>query len=76
MVLDDFQIQGPSGSHRCLLLTPLGMTYSDIRNLFPGNGFTPDLLQKSLVSIILGLDLLHQVGVVHTGMLLRVSLSL
>ena len=67
VVLDDFQINGPHESHRCLLFTPLGLTYTDFRNLFPEMVLNKDLLQQSLLMVLLGLDFLHQVGVVHTG---------
>lgn len=68
VVLHDFQIKGPHGSHRCLLFAPLGLTFTDLRNMFPEKAFGKDLLQKSLILILRGLDFLHQVGVVHTGM--------
>ncbi|TEA19602.1 Serine/threonine-protein kinase SRPK [Colletotrichum sidae] len=65
-VIERFQIQGPSGHHQCLLFSPLGMTYTEFRKHFPGNGISADLLRQSLLMILLGLDFLHQVGVVHT----------
>ncbi|OAP54361.1 non-specific serine/threonine protein kinase [Fonsecaea erecta] len=66
VVLNDFQIRGPHGSHRCLLFTPLGLTYTDFRNQLPEKALSKDLLQQSLLMILLGLDFLHQAGVVHT----------
>ncbi|KAF6794987.1 protein kinase [Colletotrichum sojae] len=66
VVLDHFQIQGASGRHQCLLFSPLGMTYTDFRTRLQGNGLTVDLLRQSLLMILLGLDFLHQAGVVHT----------
>jgi hypothetical protein len=68
VVLDDFQIPGPHGSHRCLLFTPLGLTYTDFRNMLPDKAFTKVLLQQSLLLVVLGLDFMHQAGVVHTGL--------
>lgn len=67
VALDTFQIQGPHGSHQCLVFAPLGLTYTKFRTLFPNNALNKDLLQQSLLMILLGLDFLHQVGVVHTG---------
>ncbi|KAJ4386535.1 hypothetical protein N0V93_009432 [Gnomoniopsis smithogilvyi] len=66
VALDTFQIQGPHGSHQCLVFTPLGLTYTKFRTLFPNNALNKDLLQQSLLMILLGLDFLHQVGVIHT----------
>ncbi|KAL6169665.1 hypothetical protein ACJQWK_04671 [Exserohilum turcicum] len=66
LVLDDFQIAGPHGMHQCLLFTPLGMSYTNFRNMFPTRTLSKQLLQESLLLILLGLDFLHQAGVVHT----------
>ncbi|KAK2029527.1 protein kinase [Colletotrichum zoysiae] len=65
-VLERFQIQRSSGHHQCLLFSPLGMTYTEFRNHFPAHSISTDLLQQSLLMILLGLDFLHQAGVVHT----------
>lgn len=56
-VLDNFQIRGP-----------LGLTCTDFRSLFPENALNVHLLRQSLLMVLLGLDFLHQAGVVHTGM--------
>lgn len=62
VALDDFEIQGPSGTHQCLVFTPLGMMYTQFRNMMPDRVFTELLLQQSLLMILLGLDVLHQLG--------------
>lgn len=67
---DSFQIRGPNGSHQCLIFAPLGLTYTKFRTLFPNNALNKDLLQQSLLMILLGLDFLHQAGVIHTGKVL------
>jgi serine/threonine protein kinase len=67
VVLGDFQIKGPHGSHRCLLFTPLGLAYTEFRNQLPEGAFTKDLLQQNLFLVLMGLDFLHQAGMVHTG---------
>jgi hypothetical protein len=67
LVLDDFQITGPHRVHQCLLFAPLGLSYTDFRNLFPEKGLNKELLQQTLQLVLLGLDFLHQAGVVHTG---------
>ncbi|KAF3029615.1 hypothetical protein E8E12_000943, partial [Didymella heteroderae] len=66
LVQDDFQITGPHGLHQCLLFAPLGLSYTDFRNLFPEKGLNKELLQQTLQLVLLGLDFLHQAGVVHT----------
>ncbi|KAK1953675.1 protein kinase [Colletotrichum sublineola] len=67
-VIERFQIQGPSGHHQCLLFSPLGMTYTEFRKHFQENGISTALLRQSLLMILLGLDFLHQAGVVHTDL--------
>ncbi|KAI4749956.1 protein kinase [Aureobasidium sp. EXF-12344] len=75
VALDDFEVEGPSGSHQCLIYTPLGMNYTEFRNRISGQAFSAELLQQSLLMVLLGLDLLHQAGVVHTGQSTRFSSS-
>ncbi|KAI5203990.1 protein kinase [Aureobasidium subglaciale] len=67
VAIDDFEIEGPSGNHQCLVYAPLGMNYTEFRNRMPGQILPKRLLQQSLLMILLGVDLLHQAGVVHTG---------
>ncbi|ETS73402.1 hypothetical protein PFICI_15007 [Pestalotiopsis fici W106-1] len=68
LVLDDFQIKGPHGLHRCLLLDPLGMSLANFANFYQKGWLTTELLQLSLVNVLAGLDFLHQAGVVHTDL--------
>ncbi|CCF39117.1 protein kinase [Colletotrichum higginsianum] len=68
VALDTFQVAGPHGSHRCMVFAPLGLTYTTFRNLFPNNALNKDILQQSLLMVLLGLDFLHQVGIVHTDL--------
>ena len=70
VVLDHFQVMGPCGLHTCLLFAPLGLTFTELRRIFPEKALNKDLLQQSLLMVLLGLDFLHQAGVVHTGSLL------
>lgn len=67
LVIDNFTIQGPQGTHRCLLFEPLGMTLTELRNLTTDKALEKGHLQQSLQLVLFALDLLHQAGVVHTG---------
>jgi hypothetical protein len=69
LVLDEFEITGPHGTHQCLVLEPLGMSFTNLRTHFDENGVTKALLQQTIQMVLLGLDFLHQAGVVHTGLL-------
>ncbi|KAK3900751.1 kinase-like domain-containing protein [Staphylotrichum tortipilum] len=66
VVLDQFHITGPHGAHQCLLFEPLGISFTKFRNRFPEGGLPVELLQQTLQLVLLGLDFLHQAGVVHT----------
>ncbi|CAG9974139.1 unnamed protein product [Clonostachys byssicola] len=62
-----FEVQGPHGTHPCLVHTPLGMNLLQLRNTMPNQVLPTPLLQHTLLRVSFGLDLLHQAGVVHTG---------
>ncbi|KIV83206.1 hypothetical protein PV11_05253 [Exophiala sideris] len=69
MVLDDFEIEGPHGFHRCLLFTPIGQTYFAFQTYeCPNRTLTKEAVQVSLLRILEGLDFMHQTGVVHTDL--------
>lgn len=67
VALDDFRVEGPHGIHQCLVFPPLGMNLGQLRDLFEDRALEKTLLQRFLSMTILGLDFLHQAGVVHTG---------
>ncbi|KAI1977516.1 hypothetical protein LOZ53_001539 [Ophidiomyces ophidiicola] len=67
MILDSFNITGPTGNqHQCLLYQPLGMSYTEFLDLFPDKQMPQALIQRSMQLILLGLDYLHKAKVVHT----------
>jgi serine/threonine protein kinase len=67
VVLDEFQITGPHGTHQCLVFEPLGISFTKFRHRFPEGGLNPEVLQWAVQQVLLGLDFLHQAGIVHTG---------
>lgn len=75
LAVDDFQLPGPNGDHQCLLFTPLGLNYTKLRSLFPENCIPKHLVQYSLQILLVGLDFIHQTGVVHTGQFSSCMLS-
>lgn len=68
VTLDDFKVTGPHGSHQCLVFHPLGLTYTEYRNVFPERAVNKEVLRVTLLMVLLGLDFMHLAGVVHTGM--------
>lgn len=67
VVIDEFQTTGVLGTHQCLVFIPLGLTYTQFCHKLPDRALNKELLQQSLIMVLLGLDFLHQAGVVHTG---------
>ncbi|KAH7176296.1 kinase-like domain-containing protein [Dactylonectria macrodidyma] len=65
LIVDDFTVNGPHGPHRCFIYKPLGMNMTDFRNKFPEKTINKDVLVKTYQILLIGLDLLHQAGVVH-----------
>jgi serine/threonine-protein kinase SRPK3 len=66
-VLDSFEIAGPNGNHKSMVLQPLGMSFREFLRLLPQNRFPKDLVQKSIQLLLIAIDYLHQCHVVHTG---------
>jgi hypothetical protein len=66
--LDDFHVEGPHGTHQCLVFAPLGRNLTSLRDLFEDKALDKTLLQKFLLVILVALDYLRQAGVVHTGL--------
>lgn len=48
-------------------LYTLGLNLSRLRSRFPENSIPKQLVQHTLQILLIGLDFLHQAGVVHTG---------
>ncbi|KAK7398405.1 hypothetical protein QQX98_012223 [Neonectria punicea] len=69
LIVDDFTVNGPHGPHRCFIYKALGMNMTDFRNKFPEKTINKDVLVKTYHVLLIGLDLLHQAGVVHTGIM-------
>jgi hypothetical protein len=68
VTLDDFHVQGPHGTHQCLIFPALGRTLAQVRDVFEDGRLDKLLLQRILYPTLQGLDFLHQTGVVHTGL--------
>ncbi|KAI0467315.1 kinase-like domain-containing protein [Xylaria cf. heliscus] len=68
LVLDHFEITGPHGTHICLLFKPQGLSLTRFRYLLGERGWNKKLLQQMLELILIGLDFLHQAGIVHTDL--------
>ncbi|OAL46572.1 protein kinase [Pyrenochaeta sp. DS3sAY3a] len=66
LIIDHFLLQGSVGKHQCLLFTPLGLNFTQLRNRFPEKSVPKLLVQHTMQILLIGFDFLHQVGIVHT----------
>nr|POF04075.1 serine/threonine-protein kinase srpk [Quercus suber] len=66
---DEFEIESDQGRHQCLVFPPMGMTFTELRNMLPDKTFSKEILQRSLHPVAVALDFMHQAGVVHTGVM-------
>lgn len=65
---DSFELQGPHGTHICLVHQPLGISLGELKPLTPDGVFEPDLVRQTMRCILTGLQFLHkEVRVIHTG---------
>lgn len=68
---DSFNLQGPGGTHRCLVLQPMNMTLLGMMRMNP-RPFDLPLLKMTVRRLILTLDFLQaEPEVIHTGKDLR-----
>lgn len=62
-----FQIKGPSGDHSVLVMEPLGMSLKTFQEMQKEGIFHKELVARALDQVFLGLNLLHEAEVTHTG---------
>ena len=66
--LDNFTVDGPNGTHNCLVLELLGPSVPDVINNFYLDKRLPAPLAKFTArQVLLGLDFLAQSGIGHEG---------
>lgn len=66
-VIDAFDVDGPHGSHCCLLYQPTGVHVSEFIDRLKGRAMPEDMLWTTVRFILIALDYLHQLNIVHTG---------
>lgn len=68
---DSFDLQGPGGTHWCLILQPMNMTLLEMMRMNP-RPFDLPLLKMTVKRLLLALDFLHvEAEVIHAGRGLR-----
>ncbi|KAM5503253.1 hypothetical protein McaMca56_001178 [Microsporum canis] len=63
---DSFNVEGPHGSHVCLVQQPLGLSLDQLLDTRPTRTFTLELLKPPLRQILAGFDFLHRLDIIHT----------
>ncbi|EGX95812.1 protein kinase [Cordyceps militaris CM01] len=64
--IDSFTLNGPHGTHTCLVYVPQGMTFTELREYLPGNRLAKRMLQTSVQVLLIAMDYLHKNSIVHT----------
>lgn len=64
---DSFVMQTKFGHHHCHVYEPLGMSLLDYVNIQDGKRLTADAVGFVATCVLLGLDYVHDCGVVHAG---------
>ncbi|KAI1080595.1 kinase-like domain-containing protein [Whalleya microplaca] len=67
-LLDDFNVQGPNGTHRCLVTTPARMSISDAREASYKRLFKPAVARAIAAQLVQAVAFLHSRGVVHSDL--------
>ena len=66
-MLDEFEIQGPNGNHKCIVLEPLGASLSTAFDNLKGGRLPAEVSRQVSMQLAEGLSFLHACGVVHGG---------
>ena len=67
-MVDDFHVEGPNGTHHCLVFEVLGPSVPDTKDARFSDGRLPGKLAKTIAKQVLsGLEFLHQEKIGHGG---------
>ncbi|KAF2772498.1 kinase-like protein [Teratosphaeria nubilosa] len=66
---DSFDLQGPHGTHTCLVHQPLGMSLDELKDVTDEGFLSAELTEEIMRYILSGLQFLHkEVRVIHTDL--------
>jgi serine/threonine-protein kinase SRPK3 len=66
-VLDEFEIRGPNGTHRCIVSEPLGPSLTSVLEFTDGWRLPSDVSRKVAAQLAQGVAFLHACGIFHGG---------
>ncbi|PNP51065.1 hypothetical protein THARTR1_08293 [Trichoderma harzianum] len=66
-LMDDFEHQGPNGTHVCFIFELMGETLRSFGTWFPFDGMIPyKIMHRFTIQLVLALYFAHDHGVIHT----------
>ncbi|KAK3681667.1 kinase-like domain-containing protein [Podospora appendiculata] len=65
-LLDDFELQGPNGTHVCLVFELMGETLHSLRAIFDKQMLPNIVMRKFTAQLLVALGYAHDHGVIHT----------
>ena len=66
--LDDFKIEGPNGTHQCIVTEVLGPSINaDLEEIYDDEQYPIDIAKNLAAQVMRGVAYLHSCGVVHGG---------
>ncbi|KAF8529796.1 hypothetical protein JB92DRAFT_2695615, partial [Gautieria morchelliformis] len=74
--LDDFKLEGPNGTHQCIVTEVLGPSIgADLDDIYDDEQYQIDVAKNVVAQVMCGVAYLHSCGVVHGGLTLETSFS-
>lgn len=75
-LLDCFSVEGPNGRHNCLVTELLGPSLASVYSLYGQleQVLRPETILRASKQLLLGIDFIHQAGLVHGGNVIPVIL--
>jgi serine/threonine-protein kinase SRPK3 len=65
---DDFKVEGPNGTHQCIVTEVLGPSIgSDVDEIYDEEWYPIEMAKKLVAQVTCGVAYLHSCGVVHGG---------
>lgn len=66
-LVDDFEHEGPNGTHVCLIFELIGENLRSFSAWFPESRLPNQVMRRFTIQLLLALDYAHDNNVVHTG---------
>lgn len=68
-LVEDFEHQGPNGTHVCFVFNLIGETLRSFGAWFPESRIPNQVMRRFTIQLLLALDFAHDHNVIHTGRL-------